>query len=403
MEALLKKEETLMKYTVGFNWDNNLFSKINYPEIVSVYAGEGNSVIGSGRAPLVIKSVDEKQIKKSIELSHKQGLEFDFTLNSGCLSNKEFTKAGHSRIVEYLEWIANLGVDSITVTLPSIINIAKKYIPAVKIKISTFQKISSVEMAKRFADKGVDAIMLSESCNRDFNLIESIRNAVDCKLVLIANVGCIYHCPNSHSHIVSTSHSCDNDIDQSIFTIIPHSAECMLAKLSKPEDIVKARYIRPEDVHYYEDIGIDMLKLCDRHTKTDMIEERVKAYINRSYEGNLINLIGQKSERKSDEINQEEFGKLLASGNDAEKRTFEYFSYFNFSISDLVHIDNKKYPHDFLEWYKQNDCSRTDCSKCGYCKKITDQVIATNEDGIQETINGLTQLKEKMYTGSILY
>jgi collagenase-like PrtC family protease len=391
-----------MKYTVGFNWDNNLFSKINYPEIYSVYAGEGSSVIGSGRAPLVIKSVNEEQIRKSICLAHRQGLEFDFTLNSGCLSNKEFTKEGHKEIVNYLEWIADLGIDSITVTLPSIINIAKKYIPNVKIKVSTFQKIGSVEMAKRFANMGVDTIMLGENYNRDFKLIESIRKATTCKLTLIANVGCIYHCPNSHSHIGSTSHSCDCDKEQSIFTIIPHSADCMLAKLKNPENIVKARYIRPEDVPYYEELGVDMLKICDRHTKTDIMQERVEAYIKCSYEGNLLDLIGQKSERKSDEINQEEFRKILARSNESRDKAIEYFKYFDFSISDLIQIDNNKYPSDYLEWFKNHDCTRTDCKDCGYCKRISDKVLTVDSNKVGAVLIGLNNLRERMHDGSIL-
>ena len=391
-----------MKYTVGFNWDEELLSKINYPEVASIYAGEGNAPIGSGRAPLVIKSVNENQIRKCIKKAHEQGMEFDFTLNSGCLSNKEYTKEGHKEIVEYLERIDELGVDSITVTLPSIINIARKYVPRIKIKVSTFQKIASVEMAKRFEDMGVDAIMLAENCNRDFRLIETIRKAVDCKLVLIANVGCIYNCPNSHSHITSTSHSCEYDKKQSIFTIIPHSAECMLRKLNNPIEIVKAPYIRPEDVHYYEDLGVDMLKICDRHTRTEIMEHRVKAYIKRNYNGNLLDLIGQKSERKSDEINQEEFQKLLMQSEDCAKKTIEYFEYFNFSISELIQIDNKKYPEDFLEWFKKNDCIRSNCDNCCYCKKLAEKVMNVDKKKTIEIINGLNKLKNKIYDGSIL-
>ena len=67
-----------MKYTVGFNWDDELLSQINYPDVVSVYAGEGNAVIGSGRAPLVIQSVEDEQIKRSINRAHKLGIKFFF-------------------------------------------------------------------------------------------------------------------------------------------------------------------------------------------------------------------------------------------------------------------------------------------------------------------------------------
>lgn len=392
-----------MKYTIGYNWDKNLLYKLDYSEIESVYAGESGAVIGSGRAPLVIQNINENEIREHINIAHQKGLEFDFTLNSGCLSNSEFTKDGQKKIVEYLEHVEDLGVDSITVTLPSIINLAKKYIPRVKIKVSTFQKISSVESAKRFENMGVDVIMLSENCNRDFKLIEEIRRSVKCKLALIANVGCIYHCPNSHSHIVSTSHSCDQESRQTIFTIIPHSADCMIAKLKNPTEIVKARYIRPEDVHYYEDLGIDMLKICDRHTKTDVMEKRIKAYVLRNYEGNLLDLIGQKSERKSDEINQIEFQKLLNGGSEAVEKTMEYFKYFNFSISELVNINNKAYPQNFLEEFKNKDCIRTNCSKCGYCDRIAKKVMTLDNDKINSVISGLQELKDKMINGSILY
>lgn len=392
-----------MKYTVGYNWDINLLNKLESSEIESVYAGESGAVIGSGRAPLVIQNVDENQIREHINIAHEQGLEFDLTLNSGCLSNREFTKTGHREIVEYLERIEDMGVDSITITLPSIIRIAQKYIPKVKIKVSTFQKISSVEMAKRFEDMGVNTIMLSENCNRDFKLLEEIRKSVKCKLALIANVGCVFNCANSHSHIVSTSHSCDLDVRQTIFTIIPHSAECMLTKLKNPTEIVKARYIRPEDVYVYEDLGIDILKICDRHTKTDIMEKRIKAYTTCNFEGNLLDLIGQKSERKSDEINQTEFQKLLSEGDEAVNKTMEYFKYFDFSISDLIFIDNKAYPADFLDKFRNRDCIRTDCNKCNYCNKIAKEVMHTSSSKIDLIIKGLEELKTKMCNGSILY
>lgn len=393
-----------MKYTVGFNWDNNLFDKINFSEVESVYGGIGSAVIGGGRAPLVIKAVTDEEIKQSVELAHEHNMDFDFTVNSGCLANKEFTKKGHEEIITYLEWIEGLGVDSITVTLPSIIQIARKYTPKLKIKVSTFQRIASVEVAKKYESLGVDAIMITENCNRDFKLIESIRSAVDCKLVLLANVGCLYNCHNAHSHIVSSSHSCDKDMEQTIFTTIPFSAECVMNKLRDITEFIKIRYIRPEDVKIYEDLGIDLLKLADRHTKTEIIEQRVKAYVNRSYDGNLMDLMGQKSDRKTDNINQEEFGRLLSFSEEGKKKIFEYFNYFNFALSDLIYIDNKKFPDNFLNGYRNKDCVKTDCNNCGYCKRVCEQVIRVPQPELLEAAKAnMAELKEKMYSGEILY
>lgn len=393
-----------MLFTVGCNWDPELIDKIDYPEIQSLYGGVGSAVIGGGRAPVVIKDVDEASIKSYIQRTHEKGWEFDFTVNSGCTSNKEFTKDGHKEIVEYLEWVHNLGVDSITVTLPSLISITKRYFPKLKVKISTFQRITSVQMAKRFEDMGADAIMICEHSNRDFELLSMLRRAVKCKLALIANVGCVYFCANTHSHIVSTSHSGTTGECSSIFTATPCVADCLQTRLKDISEFVKIRYIRPEDVSVYEDLGIDLLKIVDRHTKTDVLANRVRAYHERSYDGNLLYLTGQKAEQKTDDMNMEEVKKIISRSKEAEQKTFEFFNYLNISISDLIYIDNKKFPEDFLEGFKSRDCTRTSCDLCGYCAKITNSVVTVKDPAkMKELVENLKVLKSRLVDGSILY
>lgn len=393
-----------MKYTVGFNWDLGLIDKIDYPEVESVYGGIGSAVIGGGRAPLVIKDVNEDTIKECIKRVHNKGWDFDFTVNSGCTSNKEFTKEGHSEIVKYLEWVCNLGVDSVTVTLPSLISIVKKYFPNLKIKISTFQRITSVAMAKRFEDLGADAIMICEHSNRDFKLLRALRSAVKCKIALVANVGCVYYCQNAHSHIVSTSHSGTIGECNSIATAIPYTADCLHTRLKDVSEFIKIRYIRPEDVSVYEDLGIDMLKIVDRHTKTDILADRVKAYHERSFDGNLLYIIGQKAERKTDDMNIDVLKKIASQSKEAEEKTYEFFNYLKVSISDLINIDNKKFPNDFLKEFEKKDCTRISCEMCGYCKKISEHIITTaGQDKINEALESVKELKARLVNGNILY
>lgn len=394
-----------MKFTVGYNWDEDLIEKLKaYPEVESLYSGISNGVIGGGRAPLVIKDIDEEQIKKRIKKAHDNGLEFDFTLNSGCTANLEFTKEGNKEIREYIEWIDSLGVDSVTVTLPSLISIIKKFAPRLKVKISTFQRITSVQMAKRFEDLGADTIMLSENCNRDFKLLAAIRKAVKCRLALIANVGCLYYCQNAHSHIVSTSHSGTKKGCNSLFTAVPYTVDCLQTRLRNISEFIKVRFIRPEDVAKYEEIGIDLLKICDRHTKSEVLLDRVKAYHERSYEGNLLYLLGQKSDRNTDNVNVGEIKRLMGQSKEAEEKIKYFFGSLNVPISDLIYIDNKKIPSDFLEQYEKRDCTRMSCDQCGYCKSVTDIAVTTaGDDKIKEVQYKLKILKGNLVDGSILY
>lgn len=393
-----------MKYTVSYNWDRELIDRVDNPEVVSIYAGVGSGVIGGGRAPIVIKDVNEATIKEAIKAAHDKGWEFDFTLNAGCTANKEFTAKGHKEIVNYLEWVCGLGVDSVTITLPSLISIVKRYFPKLKVKVSTFQRVSSVPVAKRFEDMGVDTIMITEHCNRDFKLLRSIREAVSCDLALIANVGCIHYCPNAHSHINNTAHSAMLGGCNSIFEAAPNVADCLGIRLKNPEELVKSCFIRPEDVSVYEDIGIDLLKIVDRHTKTDVLVDRVKAYADRSFDGNMLYLMGQIAERQTDDFNMQAVEKIFAGGEEAQKKTGEFFSHFTETISDLFYLDNKKIPADFLKGFENRDCFRLSCEKCGYCGKIADiaMTVAPQErvDGFLKSMN---KLKEKVVDGSILY
>ena len=210
---------------------------------------------------------------------------------------------GYRGILEYLDWIAGLGFDSVTISVPLLIEIVKKHFPGLRVKVSSYQKIRSVSMAQRFEDLGADAIVLSEHSNRDFKLMEAIRKAVRCRLVLIANVGCVFDCPNVFAHANSNSHSGAQGEPATIFTE-SYQTYCTMKRLESTSELIKMRWIRPEDVSVYEDLGIDALKILDRHSSTDALAERVRAYVQRSFAGNLLDLAGQMiNPRKSTLIN----------------------------------------------------------------------------------------------------
>jgi len=47
----------------------------------------------------------------------------------------------------------------------------------------------------------------------------------------------------------------------------------------------------PEDLHYYEKLGYETFKIVERNTPTQILLERVKAYSERRYDGNLLDLV----------------------------------------------------------------------------------------------------------------
>lgn len=119
---------------------------------------------------------------------------------------------------------------------------------------------------------GADIITLKQSTfNRNFNMLKKIREYVKCELQLIANNGCLFSCPFGfyHTHLIPHASQRWNKYRNSIVDYCALS--CKYIKLKEPVNFIRAVWIRPEDVHYYEKIGIDYLKLVGRPKFTDTI------------------------------------------------------------------------------------------------------------------------------------
>jgi collagenase-like PrtC family protease len=397
-----------MEYLVACNWDPELIDKIDFPEVTSVFGGLPDTIISSGRPSYQIKNVSEDDVKEIIKKVHEKGWSFDYNINASCLENKELTLEGYKEIVKYLEWLCEHGVDALTITNTNLIGIVKKNFPKLKINISTYQKVSNVSQAKRFEDMGADMIMLSEHINRDFKMLQSIREAVKCKLTLIANVGCVYNCPNMHTHANSISHS--GSLDGEKIFMESYHLYCLSKRMESPEEIIKIRWIRPEDVSFYEDIGINMLKIIDRNTKTEVLSQRVKAYCERSFDGNLLYLLGQMvnvktSDSRIKDYISEKFSK--SPGKDiAEKaqKVARYGSMVSKPLTDMIYLDNKMIPQDFIQRYKTRECSVLDCNACKNCSNIANKAVRiSDEELLKNTLSNIKQGLEQIKDGSLLY
>jgi collagenase-like PrtC family protease len=391
-----------MKFTVACNWDPRLVDLIDYPEVAAVFAGLPNTKIASGRSSLLIKNMDEQGVKDYIRRVHAKGWSFDYNVNSTCLANSELRADGRREIVEYLQWVSDLGVDSLTISMPLMIEIVKKHFPHLKVKVSTYQKIHSVSMVQRFEDLGADMIVLSEFVNRDFKLLKAIRQAVKCQLVLIANVGCIYDCPNAFAHANSIAHSGAKGAQATILTEA-YQTYCTMKRVESRAELIKMRWIRPEDVACYEDVGIDLLKIIDRHSSTEALAERVKAYHERRFEGNLLDLIGQMAnQKKSDLINLRQV--LDDGGRQEADKLIDFLAALSTPVRDLFFLDNQRFPADFLDGFEKRDCSVLSCDRCGYCERVADATVTTTDKVAGDAaLQKLHDVRSRIVDGSILY
>jgi collagenase-like PrtC family protease len=397
-----------MKFLVACNWDPALLDQINHPEVSSLFGGLPDSVISSGRPSSQVRPVSRDNVRKYIARVHEKGWAFDYNVNSSCLGNLEVTRKGFRAIVKFLESVVALGVDELTVANTNLIGIVKKHFPKVRVNLSTYQKVTEVAQARRFEDMGVDLIMLSEHVNRDFKALRAIRKAVKCQLALIANVGCVYDCPNALTHANSNAHS--GAKGQNALFADPFMVYCFGKRLESPEEAIKIRWIRPEDVGHYEDVGIDVLKILERNSTTETLVERVRTYCQRSYDGNILSLLGQMIDVKRSKGRQKElhikrfFSRPSLSGLRDMKRGRDFSGLFASPVHELLSVDNKKLPADFIKSFEVRDCRASDCRTCGNCKAMAAKAVRVlDQAALDDRRRILRQAVDEIRMGTSLF
>ncbi|MCX8118009.1 MAG: U32 family peptidase [Desulfobacterota bacterium] len=386
-----------MKYSIATNWDLALLDRLEGTEVESLYGQIWGDPLGGGRMALFIPKVDRGAASTFIREARRRGLGFNYLMNGTCLDNLEFTKKGYGTLVEHIEWVASTGADMVTVTLPFLLEVVKREVPPLKVAVSSFARVVSVQQARAWREMGADKIILPESVNRDFRTLQRIREAVDCELELIANHCCLFQCfldlhhRNMVSHGSQAGHPCGG------FAPDYCKLACQRLKLLRPEELIKSTWIRPEDVPSYEEIGIDCLKLVERFRGTESLLQIVHAYERQRFEGNLVDLLSLPQAGAFLSPNLE----ILARTDLVEPEKMEaVMAVLREPFSGRVHIDNKRLD-GFLDFFKEKDCLRMDCERCGYCKGVARRVIRIDEAWRGQMVARFERAMTMLTTGEV--
>ena len=384
-----------MRYSIAANWDLGLLDKLDANSIESLYGQIWEDPLGGGRMALFIPKVGKKEVASYIAEVRKRGLDFTYLINATCLDNLEFTKKGYKKIRDHLEWISSTGADMVTVTLPFLLQMIKRDYPNLRVCVSSFARIQNVHLAHYWEDLGADKIILPELIARDFRALRSIREAVDCELELIANHCCLFQCPLDLHHRNMVSHGSQEGHPCGGFAPDYCKLACQRLKLFRPAELIKVRWIRPEDVSDYEAIGINCLKLVERFRGTESIVQIVNAYERKSYTGNLVELLTLPQQ-----------GAFLSPNLEVLQRTDliepekmeEVMAVLREPFAGKVYIDNSKL-NGFLDYFKKTDCFHTDCNRCGYCEQIASKVVSIDEEWRTEMLARFDRAIEILITG----
>lgn len=366
-----------MKYSVACNWNETLLERLSKEasSVDSLFGQITDDPFGGGRGSFLAPKGNRDQAEAFIAEARQRGFHFNYLLNGACQDNLEMTRQGNRLLFDHIEWVASTGADKVTVTLPIMLVWLKRHFPQFKVVVSSWARVANVKRAKYWEDLGADEIILAEYATRDFASLQAMRRALGCKLEVIANPSCLYMCYLDTNHINMMSHSAQGGHVSGGFVLDHCQVYCQRLKLGSPDELLKARWVRPEDVGDYEEIGIDSLKLLERFRNTETLMQVVRAYEDRRFDGNLVELLTLPRRNAYNPPNLEYLIKPELVNIDL---MLEMADIFGYSFSDVMQIDNRALD-GFAEHFKTHDCYHSSCEECGYCKRWAEKTVQVDE------------------------
>jgi collagenase-like PrtC family protease len=355
-----------VRLVVATNWDDSLLRGIADLPVQVVFGKLQQDLVGGGRPSSILPHVTWDDMARHISLAHALGFRFNYLWNATSLADAEYHPAFIARMEDQLRQLVELGVDGLVVGVPWMIALAKEVAPDIEVTASSLMDVVTPREARQFEAMGADTVVLHHAANRNFRVLDEIRASVRCDIELIVNNSCVYQCPYNNCHHVSPSfHSREGSrplLEYELFW-------CSGRHAQDGAEIIRSRWIRPEDLHVYEAHGYDRFKIAGRGRSTDWLLRSVRAYAARSYAGDLTDIISMSqhaplalARRRAAE----------AGGPHREKWR---------AIADALEpvgqlrVDNTAIPADFLRFFQAHDCDASSCRTCDYCGRVARRAV----------------------------
>jgi collagenase-like PrtC family protease len=393
----------MIKFTVATNWDDCLIEEIAIldPElkVIEIFGKLATDFIGGGRTPYALNPVSKKKAAGHIKLVKEGGRKFNYLLNASCLDNREFTRSGQREIRKLLSWLDSIDVDVITVTNPYLGYLIKKEYPKFELSVSALATVDNMRKINFWLTEiGADKITLdSYNINRNFPLLKRLCSEANCELYLLANESCMYNCPFKMYHTNFVSHTSQKYHSLKGFGIDWYLLNCRHRLFTQPAELIKSNWIRPEDVGYYEDLGISGLKIVDRSRQTKQILLTLKAYLQRKFDGNLMDLLFSIDKLPRKKVLMRSLKFFLRP---LHVNIFKLAKMKGFFSEIKIYVDNRKLD-GFLDYFLEGKCKHDDCQKCEYCRNVAERAVKIDNAYKERMDKNFKEIIESLTNGDM--
>lgn len=308
------------------------------------------SLLHSGRVVSSLVKIDFKELEAYVNYSRKENISFNYTVNPSCFGNMEFDDKGIGQIIHLFRTIESIGIEKVTITMPSLVEILRNAGLSFQIKTSAICEITTPLKAEFYKKLGAERIVVDPDITRSFRTLKSIAEIFGSGVEIIINNMCFKDCAYKMFHYNHEAHSSDGQ-ERRIKDY--YYNRCSMQKAQTPSGFMRINWIRPEDLYAYEAVGINHFKIQGRQNVVNgNLPLAVEAYFKKSFNGNLMDLL-------------------------------TLFAPYN---SFQPNIQNDKLEKFIERFVTEPDFCQGVCAKCQYCQKFA----SDNYD-----LRGIEELNEK--------
>ncbi len=421
------KTRDRITFDIGTNFESGLIESIAEHNgdgaFASVFGKLKDDLIGGGRASMLIPEISRDAMARHIALCHANDLEFNYLLNPICMGNREVAPDTHKEILAFLGELEDLGVDGVTINSPYLCEVIKTQFPRFKITVGVFAEVGSIQRIRYWEELGAHEITLVREATRNFKFLEAgLRHTkqTGTGLRIFANSVCLTSCPFAVNHAVGMSHASRTEEGGPGLYIDYNILSCNFNRIGNPVKLMGASWVRPEDIHYYDEMCDRVgnrnlsLKLIDRTKTTAWLSRVVKAYAERRYEGNLLDILNYHTSKNS---NHREAPPVSATG-DFNTAVLKKIGMF-FDLPEL-YIDNTGLDGFLSKFVKHYDCQERICNDtgmigeasrnngadetlCSYCRRWAEKVISCDDTKVRRWLAEGEEILGSMRRSEIFY
>ncbi|MBR2834746.1 MAG: U32 family peptidase [Coriobacteriales bacterium] len=320
-------------------------------KIREVYMNAPQEIEGSGRAGL-IAHMSREELYRIVDRIHMAGVGVDLAMNSTCGGSEWYSQEHVDKVCDFIkEAHETHGLEAVTLANPFYIERVREACPTLEISVSVLADVDCVWRAQVFANAGATTICPDTAINRDLKTLAKIQRITGLQVKLMVNEGCLYKCPYRKFHMNYISHrSKEGEAEGSDF-----SFACGDLVSNDPAQLFRSNWVRPEELDLYVKAGAaSYFKVVGRDMLKSKVLRSCNAYINQSYEGNLLDLLCSSTGFYSVEKSAYIDNKLLGSSG-----YFKRLSTCNRKCCDCTYCDELVHKYVRYGWVTEENLRDT--------------------------------------------